>query len=147
MSALRLGHTNPEAMSIMMGENAGRGVRGTRRMRRVFAAAEEGLSASGAEVEMSRLIRECPIPSPLQQMRISLPEGRNAFPGFAWPDRMKTIEVDGFDAHSTPKQLHDDLVRQNALMNLGWEIRRFTGRRVSREPTIVIDEITQFVLN
>jgi hypothetical protein len=30
-------------------------------------------------------------------------------------------------------------------MNLGWEMRRFTGVRVSREPEIVMDEITRFI--
>ena len=96
---------------------------------------------------MSRLIRECPVPSPIQQLRIPLSEGRNAYPDFAWPDRKKIVEVDGFAAHSTPEQLRDDLARQNALMDLGWEMRRFTGRTVSRDPEIVMNEITQFVLH
>lgn len=145
MSALRLGHTQTDDVLKMMRQEAGRGVRGTRRLRRVIATATEGLTASGAEVEMAQLIRDCPIPQPVPQLRVSLPEGRHAYPDFAWPTRKKIVEVDGFEAHSTPEQLRDDLARQNSLMNLGWEMRRFTGVRVSREPEIVMDEITRFI--
>lgn len=147
LSAIRRGHTNHDGMMLMMQENAGRGVRGTRRMRRVLASADESLSASAAEVDMSRLIRECQIPAPIQQLRIPLSDGRSAYPDFAWPDRKKIVEVDGFAAHSTPSQLRDDLERQNALMNLGWEMRRFTGRTVQRQPEIVMHQITRFVLD
>lgn len=145
MSALRLGLTETDDVLSMMRQQAGRGVPGTRRLRRVIATATEGLTASGAEVEMAQLIRHCPIPAPVPQMRVTLPDGGNAYPDFAWPLPMRIVEVDGFDAHSTPEQLRDDLARQNALMNLGWEMRRFTGVRVRREPEIVMDEITTFI--
>jgi len=145
MSALRLGHTATDDILSMMRQQAGRGVSGTRRLRRVIATATEGLTASGGEVEMAQLIRQCPIPSPVSQLRVTLPNAGKAYPDFAWPLRMKIVEVDGFDAHSTPEQLRDDLARQNALMDLGWEMRRFTGVRVRREPEVVMDEITTFI--
>jgi very-short-patch-repair endonuclease len=58
---------------------------------------------------------------------------------------MKIIEIDGYGAHSTPEQLRADLLRQNMLMDLGWEIRRFSVDRIRSEPEIVRAEIIDFI--
>jgi hypothetical protein len=102
-------------------------------------------SGSVAEIDLKEIVLGAPIPKPIQQLRIPLPNGENAYPDFAWPDRKRIVEVDGFDAHSTPEQLQHDLRRQNALMNLGWEIRRFTAREVREDPDRVRREIIAFV--
>ena len=60
---------------------------------------------------------------------------------------MKIVEVDGFGSHSTPDQQEHDLERHNALLELGYEIRRFSARDVRRNPGKVINEITRFVSN
>ena len=147
MSALHQKHTTPDLVAAYVEDFGGRGVRGTRKLKQVVPLADEGITASGSEVELRQIIRTCPIPAPALQLRVALPIGGNAYPDFSWPDRMKIVEVDGYDAHSTPEQLHDDLIRQNALMDLGWEIRRFSGRRIRREPLAVGEEITRFVLS
>lgn len=147
MSSLHLKITTPEKVAEQLRTQGGRGVRGTPKLRRIIPFAEEGRTASGAEVELRALVRRAPVPAPVHQFRIPLPIGSNAYPDFSWPSRMKIVEVDGFDSHSTPEQIHNDLTRQNMLMDLGWEIRRFTGRRIRREPQTVIEEITRFVLN
>jgi very-short-patch-repair endonuclease len=147
MSSLHMRLTTPDKVVEQLRLQGGRGVRGTPKLRRIVPLADEGRTASGSEVELRSLIRRAPVPSPIHQFRISLPTGSNAYPDFSWPDRLKIVEVDGFDSHSTPEQIHDDLIRQNMLMDLGWEMRRFTGRRIRREPQTVIEEITRFVLS
>lgn len=147
MSALHHGHTTADRMVEQLKTQGGRGVRGTRKLRKVIPLAEDGRTGGGSEVELRQLIRQAPVPPPVHQLRIPLPTGSNAYPDFSWPDRMKIVEVDGFDSHSTPEQLNSDLIRQNMLMDLGWEIRRFTGRRIRRDPMGVIEEVTRFVNN
>jgi very-short-patch-repair endonuclease len=66
-------------------------------------------------------------------------------PDFIWPDRGKAIEVDGVDAHDSADRPDDDLMRQNELMDLGLEIRRFSGRRIRRDPVGVVEQIRQFL--
>ena len=145
MSALHQKHTSPDLVATYVNEYGGRGVRGTRKLRRIIPLANEGITASGGEVELRQLIRDSDLPPPIHQLRIALPDGFNAYPDFSWPDQRKIVELDGYESHSTPEQLHLDLIRQNALMDLGWEIRRFTGRRIRREPRAVLNEITRFV--
>ena len=147
MSALRKDLTSPDAIAQTLKEQGGRGVRGTKRLRRVLLHTDEGATGSIAEVEAAQLIRAAPIPMPVRQHRVRLPNGSNAYPDFSWPDRMKIIEVDGFEAHGSPEQLRDDLRRQNMLLDLGWQIRRFSVDRIRHEAAIVADEITQFVLS
>jgi very-short-patch-repair endonuclease len=94
---------------------------------------------------MAQLIRSAPVSAPVAQLRILLPDGSNAYPDFCWPDAMKIVEVDGLHAHSSADRLHNDLQRQNMLMELGWELRRFSARRVRRNPQSVHDEIVRFI--
>lgn len=145
MSALRLKLTCPDEVSRVVREQGGRGVRGTRRLLRVMSIAGDALSGSAAEVDAARLMRDAGIPQPVAQLKVRLPNGGHAYPDFAWPDLMKVVEIDGLGAHSTPDQLSDDLFRQNMLMELGWEIRRFTARQLWSEPKVVQGEIRSFV--
>ena len=146
MSALRMNLTSPSLVAQTLIEQGGRGVKGTKRLRRVLLLTDEGATGSVAEVEAAQLIRAAQIPRPVRQHRVRLPNGSNAYPDFSWPDRMKIIEVDGFEAHGSPDQLRHDLSRQNMLLDLGWEIRRFSVDRIRHEAAIVADEITRFVL-
>lgn len=123
----------------------GRGVSGTRKLRRVLRVVDGDITGSPAEVDLNRLIRGSAIPRPSLQLRIVRPDGSNAYPDFAWPDRMKIVEVDGLSAHWTEEQLQADLIRQNELMLLGWEVRRFSARQVRRDPQGVLEQIARFV--
>lgn len=144
-SAVRKKITTVSRLDAIIGLRGGRGVTGTRRMRRVLRNIADDVSGSIAEIDFGQLIRDAPIPSPVPQLRIPLPDGDNAYPDFAWPDRMRIAEVDGLEAHATQEQLAHDLNRQNQLLDLGWEIRRWPARSVRREPRRVIAELTEFV--
>jgi len=144
-SVIRKRLATVDSIAITIARLGGRGVRGTRKARRVLRLVECDSTGSVSEVDMSQLIRDAPIPVPIQQLRIPLPTGGNAYPDFAWPDRRRIVEVDGFDAHGTPEQLQHDLARQNQLLDMGWEIRRFTASDVRRNAATVIAEVIRFV--
>lgn len=144
-SSIRKKLTTVEKLDAVIGLRGGRGVGGTRRMRRVLKLVAGDISGSPAEIDMGQLIRDASVPTPVPQLQIRLPSGDNAYPDFAWPDRMRIVEVDGLEAHATPEQLAHDLNRQNQLMELGWEIRRFPARTVRRYPQEVIEEVVRFV--
>lgn len=144
-SAVHRGVVTIDSMDRAIAVYGGRGVRGTRRMRRVLRLVEDDRSGSPSEVDVIQLIRTAPIPHPISQLKIPLPTASNAYPDFSWPDRMRIVEIDGFGSHSTPDQLQNDLERQNQLMELGWEIRRFTARQVRRDPGWFLEELTKFV--
>lgn len=145
MSALHKRLTTMDLLDVIIATDGGRGVKGTRRFRRVLSLAAEGITGSVAEVDLADIIRDAPIPWPETQHRIVMPDGSNAYPDFAWVDRMKLVEADGYGSHSTPEKLDRDLTRQNQLMELGWEIRRFSARQISREPLIVRAELIRFI--
>lgn len=123
----------------------GRGVSGTRKLRRVVRSVDGDVAGSPSEIDLNQLIRDAPIPRPVLQLRIERPDGISAYPDFSWPDQMKIVEVDGLDSHWTQEQLQADLIRQNQLMQLGWQIRRFSARQVRRDPQGVLDEIIRFI--
>jgi hypothetical protein len=145
MSALHLKVTTPDLLAQCLAEYGGRGVRGTKKLRRTLSQVDHGITGSPSEVEVMRLMRYAPIPVPRCQFEIRFPDGTNAYPDFTWPDRAKCIEVDGFDAHGSPEALERDLERQNKLLELGWEMRRFSARQVRRDPGGVLNEIVRFV--
>ncbi|HEV3364368.1 MAG TPA: DUF559 domain-containing protein, partial [Acidimicrobiia bacterium] len=60
---------------------------------------------------------------------------------FAYPEVKLAIEVDGFDAHGTPRAMAKDFVRQNGLVPYGWRVLRFTWGQVCDEPEMVADAI------
>lgn len=144
-SAVHRGTTTVRRMDQAVGLFGGRGVGGTRRMRRVIAVVGDDESGSAAEIDLKDIVVEAPIALPIQQLQIPLQNGTNAYPDFVWPDRMRIVEVDGFGAHGSPEQLEADLVRQNQLMDLGWEIRRFTASRIREDPNWVRAEVISFV--
>ena len=144
-SAVHRGITTLDRIDMAVAVYGGRGVGGTRRMRRVIGLVADDESGSVAEIDFSEIVFDAPVPAPIAQLRIPLLDGSNAYPDFAWPDRKRIVEVDGFEAHGTPEQLQHDLRRQNQLLDLGWEIRRFTATEVRQEPRRVRDELVVFV--
>jgi Transcriptional regulator, AbiEi antitoxin/Protein of unknown function (DUF559) len=144
-SAVRKGLTTVESLDQAVGRFGGRGVTGTRLARRIIAVVADDESGSTAEIDFSEIVFEAPVPRPVAQLRIGLSDGSNAYPDFAWPDRKRIVEVDGFQAHGTPDQLQHDLRRQNQLLDLGWEIRRFTATEVRERPQRVRNELVAFV--
>jgi hypothetical protein len=144
-SAVSKGVTTCEKVDQAIGMFGGRGVKGTRKLRLAVRIVAQDQSGSVAEIDLKHIVEEAPVPPAIQQLKVRLTTSENAYPDFAWPDRMRIVEVDGFGAHGTPEQLQSDLRRQNLLMELGWEIRRFTATEIREEPDRVRADVIRFV--
>ncbi|HEX6301660.1 MAG TPA: type IV toxin-antitoxin system AbiEi family antitoxin domain-containing protein [Acidimicrobiia bacterium] len=144
-SAIRQNITTVDRVWLMLANEGGRGVKGTKRMRHVLRERVHDTAAdSGSEFELLYLMQRALLPRPELGFELYPADGRRV-PDFIWPDRNKAVEVDGIDAHSSADKLDDDLQRQNQLMDLGLEIRRFSARRVRRDPKGVVEQIRQFL--
>jgi very-short-patch-repair endonuclease len=144
-SAIRQGVTDMDRMRLMLANEGGRGVKGTRLMRRVLEQrAHDTATDSGSEFELLYHMQQGLLPRPELGFEL-FPDDDRRIPDFIWPILGKAVEVDGIDAHSSADRLDDDLRRQNQLMDLGLEIRRFSARQVRRDPEGVVEQIRQFL--
>ncbi len=82
---------------------------------------------------------------PVPQHEVVTLSGRRYRLDFAWPDLAKAIEVDGLDAHASADSLDRDLIRQNDLLEAGFQLRRFSARTVRRDLDGVIAAISGFI--
>ena len=144
-SAIRRNITNLDRMWLMFASEGGRGVPGSKTLRRVLRQrAHDTATDSGSEYELLYHMQGAALPKPELGFEV-YPESGRRVPDFVWPDLGKAVEVDGIDAHSSADRLEDDLRRQNELMDMGLEIRRFSAREVRRNPAAVVDEIRRFL--
>ena len=58
---------------------------------------------------------------------------------FLWPRARLIVETDGYRYHRGSISFEDDRARDNQLARLGYEVLRFTYRRVVEEPEAVAD--------
>jgi very-short-patch-repair endonuclease len=144
-SAIRHSITTIERLWLVLASEGGRGVKGTRRLRSVLRQRDHDTATdSGSEFELLHHMQQGLLPRPELGFEL-YPDGNRRIPDFIWPDRGKAVEVDGIDAHSSADRLDDDLRRQNQLMDLGLEIRRFSARQIRRDPKGVVEEIRRFL--
>ncbi len=145
-SAMRRGLTTALKLELFVREQGGKGVRGSRMLRELLCDRPDGRAAgSPAEVELLRALRAAGVEAPVRQHRIELGLGAVATVDLAWPDRRKAVEVDGLDAHGTAEALDRDDERQNELLDAGWELRRYSARKVRRYPEQVAERIRRFL--
>lgn len=144
-SAIRKGLTTVDRCYDTLVTEGGRGVKGTRTFRLVLMhRIHDTATDSGGEYELLYHIQLAGLPLPVLHYEVRIAGERRVLDLY-WPDRRKSIEVDGIDAHSSADQLDDDLVRQNGLMDLGIEVRRFSARRIRRHPDEVVAEIRKYL--
>lgn len=145
-SALRLHLTTPSDVADVVGLQGGWGVRGTGKVLRILDARRPGPpTGSPAETLLLRRMRVAGIEEPARQYVVRLPDGTVAVIDFAWPDRLKGVEVDGLEAHAAAHRLEADLRRQNLLFEVQWQLRRFSGRQITRHPDEVVAAIGRFL--
>lgn len=144
-SAIRKNLTSVDDVFDLLVAKGGRGVRGTKALRWVVRERiHDTATGSGSEFELLYHMQMAFLPRPELQHPLFTENGRRV-PDFYWPKLGKAVEVDGLDAHSSADGLEDDLRRQNDLMNMGIELRRFSARDVRRNPTGVVAQIRQFL--
>lgn len=145
-SAFRKRLTTVDRMYVLLKEKGGRGVKGTKLARRILNNRRDDTSTgSGSETEALYLMRNGGIPEPVLQRRFTTLDGDRIRPDFYWPLLNKAIEVDGVDAHDSADKLDRDLRRQNKMLDLGVELRRFSARRVRRHPKAFVEEVRRFL--
>lgn len=144
-SAIRRRLATVDEVYDVLVAKGGRGVKGTKALRWVVRERlHESATGSGAEFELLYHMQMAFLPRPELQHSLVLEGGRRV-PDFYWPDRSKAVEVDGVDAHSSADRLDDDLKRQNELMDMGIDLRRFSAREVRRNPERVVAQIRRFL--
>jgi len=80
------------------------------------------------------------LPKPVQQYRVELPNGP-AYLDAAFPLVTLGIELDGAAYHGGRQARERDIARVAALAGLGWQILRFSYRRLTADPTSCSREI------
>ena len=145
-SAVRKGLTTPSRVADLVAIQGGWGVRGTGKLLRILDARKPGPpTGSAAETMLLRRMRAAGIEEPVCQHVVHLSDGTVAVIDFAWPRYLKGVEVDGLETHATAHRLESDLQRQNLLFEVRWQLRRFSGRQITRHPDQVIEAVGRFL--
>jgi hypothetical protein len=145
-SSIRNQFASADSILETISIQGGRGVRGVKKLKRVMAdRSSDTPTGSGSETELIFYLRRAGVLEPELQHELFTEAGDRVLPDFYWPLVGKAVEVDGIDAHMTPEALERDLARQNALLEMGIELRRFSARTVRRNPHQVVEEIRRFL--
>jgi very-short-patch-repair endonuclease len=100
---------------------------------------------SRLEPKMARLLAAYGIPRPQFQHEVRHGGRFVARLDFAYPEARLAVEVDGWGSHSSPRALQSDLERQNALVEMGWTVLRFTWHDVVRRPEAVARRVRRML--
>ena len=120
-SALRLGHTRLDRVARHAARFGGRGVRGSRCLKKVIELREPmpRPTQSILEVEFLQLTRNFNLPQAESQFPVKLRTGLTIHIDFAYPADKLAIEIDSVRWHTGVRAIHWDLERQNLLVALG----------------------------
>jgi very-short-patch-repair endonuclease len=100
----------------------------------------EEVTDSHFELLVLALLAEHGLPTPVLHHKVLVGDRFVAEVDLAYPDLKIAIELDG-KHHLDEDVWQRDLPRQNDLLLEGWLILRFTWKRVSEKPELVIREI------
>jgi very-short-patch-repair endonuclease len=113
------------------------GAKGIKRLRRAVSLAEpQSASAMETRLRLHLILGKLPRPS----VQVDLRDGNGNFLGrvdLYYPDRRLAIEYDGANHKD---RLESDLRRQNALLNAGYHLLRFTAADL-RDPKSVVAQV------
>jgi very-short-patch-repair endonuclease len=73
------------------------------------------------------------LPAPRVNYRVRV-GGSTRYIDLAWPEKKVAVELDGFVPHSSRRVFDDDRVRQNDLVQAGWEVYRITWKAFAHDP-------------
>lgn len=106
---------------------AATGLRGVRRARQVLALADAG-AESPMETRIRLVLVLAGLPKPTAQYVVRDRAGRFvARVDLAYPAARLVVEYDGRDSHLEPAAFLCERRRQNALVQLGWTVLRYTA--------------------
>lgn len=116
---------------------------GTRRVDQYWRLVD-GRAESPLETRLRLILVDAGLAPPHLQWPVLDGAGRPlAFLDLAWPDQLLDVEADGVAVHDQPVALHRDRHRQNLLVDLGWNILRFTWADVEQRAGQVVAAIAR----
>jgi hypothetical protein len=118
-----------------------KGRRGAGVLRKLLEERRDAVPESVLEGKMMRLCRRHGVPLPKCQFVIRKGKRFIARVDFAYPERKLSIEVDGYEKHSSPEAFQTDRSRQNDLVELGWTVLRFTWDDIVHRPEVVASRL------
>lgn len=126
--------TDPELDAVLA---RAPGLRGARVLGALLEAERGGgLSRSGAEREVVRLVRKARLPVPRQNVMVL-----GAERDLVWVEQRLVVEIDGWVWHWTPRRSAADDRRDAELRLSGWETLRIAARTVRDEPLVVTAQL------
>lgn len=94
------------------------------------------VSRSAREKRLLRLLRDARLPRPETNVKLGRFE-----PDFMWRRERLVVEVDGYRFHRGPGAFNRDREKDLALRDAGFEVLRFTGDHVVKQPEMVLAKI------
>lgn len=98
-------------------------------------------SRSDLELDFAGFCRRHRLPRPELNIRVGNERIGYFTVDFLWPARRLAVETDSYEYHQGDVSFEDDHSRDLALRRLGFEVRRYTGRQLEREGSLVAAEI------
>ncbi|NLE96569.1 MAG: DUF559 domain-containing protein [Propionibacterium sp.] len=132
--ALRVGAASLAQMQEALGLVLGRP--GTAEVRRLLRESREA-PWSPVERRAHRMLRKARISGYRTNYEVRI-RGKRYYIDIAFPQHMLAVEIDGFDFHDGPAAMDADRIKQNALVQEGWTVLRYTSR--------IMDTLTKDVL-
>lgn len=143
-SAVRKRLTTATRVREHLGRPGGRRRHGAARLRELLEVRAPGpATGSAAEAALVRCLRQHGLPDPVRQHPIRLRDGTVAVVDLAWPEARLAVEWDGFEVHSGRRAFAADVERQNALLDVGYQLRRYTGDAVRRHPERIVAALSR----
>lgn len=108
--------------------------------RRAAPIAKKGKLKSPLEAMLLPLLLQRPLPTPLLNAPVQIPNGRIEV-DFLWPEHRFVVEADSRDFHATHIAFERDRWRDRELMRAGYTSLRVTHREAEREPEAIADAV------
>jgi very-short-patch-repair endonuclease len=135
--AFRRKLTSPPALRQRLGiQTAGNPVL------RMIMASYENVEKSDLEVRFVQLLRTYDVQQPQLQHEFVIKKSKKVIRVDAyWPSARLAVELDGLAYHSSARELQSDRNRQNTLLGLGVQLRRYSYSDIQERPAEVAREI------
>jgi very-short-patch-repair endonuclease len=122
------------------------GRRGAAVLRAVLARLEEpALTDSDLEERFLMLCRAASLPSPKVNEWLDIDELPAVRADFLWRAERLVIETDGWESHGTRQAFERDRRRDERLKLAGYELLRFTRRRIVADPSGVMSTVAELL--
>jgi very-short-patch-repair endonuclease len=122
------------------------GRRGASVLRAVLADLQEpALTDTELEERFLTLCRAASLPGPEVNVWLDIDELPAVRADFLWRPERLVIETDGWETHGTRQAFEHDRRRDERLKLAGYELLRFTWRRISADPSGVMRTVTELL--